>query len=151
MKSLPRKRMGAGVIILNQNDELLVVKASYRDYWTLPGGVVDKDESPGQAAAREVEEEIGLKLAIKQLLAVSYNFSNPEWDENLQWIFWGGKLSEQEIENIKVDGEEITAWRFADLKEADKLTQKNMSERMKIFMKALKIGGALYLENWEEI
>lgn len=143
--------MGAGVIILNQNDELLVVKASYRDYWTLPGGVVDKDESPGQAAAREVEEEIGLKLAIKQLLAVSYNFSNPEWDENLQWIFWGGKLSEQEIENIKVDGEEITAWRFADLKEADKLTQKNMSERMKIFMKALKIGGALYLENWEEI
>jgi len=39
-----------------------MVKASYKDHWTFPGGIVDENESPKHAALREVQEEIGIRL-----------------------------------------------------------------------------------------
>ncbi len=62
LKNLPRKRMASGVIFFNEAGEILIVKPSYKDHWSVPGGVIDKDESPRDAALREVKEEVGLDL-----------------------------------------------------------------------------------------
>jgi 8-oxo-dGTP pyrophosphatase MutT (NUDIX family) len=43
--------------------ELLLVRTSYRPGWTLPGGYVERGESPSEAAARELAEEVGLHVA----------------------------------------------------------------------------------------
>ena len=40
--------------------------------WALPGGYVDFDEHPGDAAARECEEEIGCGVHIERLLGVHH-------------------------------------------------------------------------------
>jgi 8-oxo-dGTP diphosphatase len=40
--------------------------------WALPGGYVDFDEHPSQAAARECQEEIGCTVAIERLLGVHH-------------------------------------------------------------------------------
>lgn len=40
--------------------------------WALPGGYVDFDEHPSQAAARECEEEIGCGVRIERLLGVHH-------------------------------------------------------------------------------
>lgn len=40
--------------------------------WALPGGYVDYDEHPGDAAARECEEEIGCTVHIERLLGVHH-------------------------------------------------------------------------------
>lgn len=50
---------GVKVIILHKN-RILLIKNSYRDGWTLPGGGVKRSEIPIQAAIREVKEEVGL-------------------------------------------------------------------------------------------
>lgn len=62
LESLPGVPGSAVVMIENEQGELLIVKANYRDYWSLPGGVIDEGESPKTAALREVQEEVGLRL-----------------------------------------------------------------------------------------
>ncbi len=54
---------GVLVILVDDNDQLLLVKARYRRSWSLPGGWVDPDESFADAACREVAEEGGVELA----------------------------------------------------------------------------------------
>lgn len=86
-QNLPKKRMGAGVLIFNEQEELLIIKPSYKDHWSIPGGVVENNESPKAAAKREVSEEINLILENLQLLCVDYVPSHDAKGESLQFFF----------------------------------------------------------------
>lgn len=70
--SIPGKKCGAGVLFLDKEGKVLLVKPSYKEGWTLPGGVVEKNESPQWGAVREVSEEIGLSIDDPTLLCVTY-------------------------------------------------------------------------------
>lgn len=64
----PRSR----VIILNENDEILLVKNVIDPTnWSLPGGGVERGETPLKAAQREVREELSLRLATSSLTFVA--------------------------------------------------------------------------------
>ena len=55
-----------------RDGEILMVRHVHdgRDYWTLPGGGVEPDESLESAAAREVWEETGIRVRdIRELFA----------------------------------------------------------------------------------
>ncbi|MDP8977490.1 MAG: NUDIX hydrolase, partial [Actinomycetota bacterium] len=68
--SLPRKVVAAAVICRVSSGEILTVYDSFRQHWTIPGGVVDADESPQDGARRETWEEAGLEVEIRDLLGV---------------------------------------------------------------------------------
>ena len=53
LASLDSRFSSAAVLIENEQGELLIVKAGYKDHWSLPGGIVDAGESPLEAAVRE--------------------------------------------------------------------------------------------------
>lgn len=52
--------------------EVLLVKNSYRQLYTLPGGYVRRGESASQAGARELREEVGLLVPSDEVTVV-YN------------------------------------------------------------------------------
>ncbi len=66
-------RQTARAIIFNDEGKILMIER-HKDgehYFVLPGGHVDEGEVPERAAVREVMEETGLTVTIKQLLYTS--------------------------------------------------------------------------------
>ncbi|HEY8326131.1 MAG TPA: NUDIX hydrolase [Ktedonobacterales bacterium] len=134
---LPTKRMAAAALLLSEDGRLLIVKPWYRDYWLLPGGVVERDESPRRGCARETLEELGLELAPLRLLCVDYTRATAETTESLQFIFWSGYLSAAQLAAIHLQAEELKEWRLA--------------RQLPACLAALASGsGAIYLEDGEE-
>jgi len=153
-KNLPKKRMGAGVLVFNQENKLLIVKPSYKDHWSIPGGVVEQDESPKNACIREIKEEIGIELKEIGFVCVDYVKGNEEKDENLQFIFHYPKLNPEQENRIKVDGKEISEFRFVESKEAIKLfggLNTKMAKRVAKCIDAINKDKPIYLENEENL
>jgi len=78
-----RRRASVEIAVWVQ-DQVLLVRHSYRDGLTLPGGHIGWREEPREAARRELWEEVGLvvdpaalilNLHAKQGLARSYSFA----------------------------------------------------------------------------
>lgn len=64
-----QKKDRVRVIVYRDNGDILLVKNRFsRQKWALPGGGVNRNESYEQAAAREVLEEVGLKIDNLQYL-----------------------------------------------------------------------------------
>ncbi len=139
--------MGAGALILNNNGELLIVKPGYKDHWSIPGGVVDKNESPRNACIREVKEEIGINIDNPEFLCVDWTSPTSEKGESLQFIFFGGILNEKQTGEIKLDLKEISEYQFLPIEEAQPLLNEKLSRRILKCLKVIKNKTALYLEN----
>lgn len=67
--------LGAFAIILDDASRVLLCHRTDFDAWNLPGGKVDRLESPWGAAQREVLEEVGLVVRVDHLIGV---YSVPE-------------------------------------------------------------------------
>lgn len=151
-KSLAKKRMAAGVLFLNQQGEILLVNPVYKDRWEIPGGVVEQNESPKAAAEREVKEELGLDVALAELLCVDYVADHEERGDNLQFIFFGGELSAEQINSIRLQQGELKEFRFFDPEkfESGKLEIKigdKLRFRIARALEALKNQKMVYIEN----
>mgnify|MGYP000724623763 FL=1 len=62
------KRISCGVVVVNDDAELLLCHVTGQDHWDLPKGGLDEGETPLQAALRETREETGLALDAAGLL-----------------------------------------------------------------------------------
>jgi 8-oxo-dGTP diphosphatase len=65
-------QIGANTVI-ERSGGILLVRLNYgpRDgHWALPGGLVESDETPEDAARRETTEETGFEVALDGLLAM---------------------------------------------------------------------------------
>jgi ADP-ribose pyrophosphatase YjhB (NUDIX family) len=61
-------RLVASVVVVQDGHVLLHRKRS--GIWSLPGGIVEADESVAEAAVREGQEETGLDLCLERLVGV---------------------------------------------------------------------------------
>jgi ADP-ribose pyrophosphatase YjhB (NUDIX family) len=48
--------VAAGALFVDEQDRVMLVRPTYKPYWDVPGGYVEKGESPLQACIREVAE-----------------------------------------------------------------------------------------------
>ncbi len=59
----PSYTIGAGCLI-EHDGRVLLVQPSYRTAWGLPGGLLNRRETPADGARREVFEEVGLGVEL---------------------------------------------------------------------------------------
>jgi ADP-ribose pyrophosphatase YjhB (NUDIX family) len=63
-------RHGASIAVFKDRKVLLVKRgrAPYRGLWSLPGGKVEGNESPRNAACRELKEETGIEAEVEGIV-----------------------------------------------------------------------------------
>jgi ADP-ribose pyrophosphatase YjhB (NUDIX family) len=145
--TLPKKRMGASALFLDSQNNLLLVKPTYRPFWLLPGGVIEENESPHKACLREVREELGLDISIEKLLCIDYRSADNLRSEVLEFIFFGGILSPNDIQHIMLPLAELSEYRFVSLEEALLLVNDRLGKRLPPSLHALKNNVTAYLED----
>ena len=66
----PTPNMSVRTMIVNDKDEVLLVKESNSNTWSLPGGWCDLFDSPKEAAFNEVSQEAGVDPEITRLIGI---------------------------------------------------------------------------------
>jgi len=148
-------KAAAGALFLD-GGRILLVKTAYLDYWLPPGGGVEPGESPRDACAREVLEEIGLETTPRRLLCVDFVPRGTEiglegqtqvtTQDELVFMFYGGTLRQTEIDSLRPDGKEVTDLRWMSLDEAMPLLPNYLKTRLPRCLDALLADATLYLE-----
>ncbi|MEU4425763.1 NUDIX hydrolase [Actinoplanes sp. NPDC024001] len=145
--SLPRKRMGAGVLLTDDQGRALLVEPTYKDYWEIPGGLVEADESPHAAAARELKEELGLTVQPGRLLVTDWVPPRPDRTEGLMLVFDGGVLTPERIGQIRLPADELRSWAWCTEPEAAERLPGLLARRVAAALRARADGISRYLEN----
>lgn len=106
----------ASALIYNDRGHVLIVhRARAGGSWMLPGGLVQRGESPLDAARREVHEELNLDLGdrIRELAAVEWlQATTVGRRDRLAFVFDGPRIGPCDEERILLDPAEIAMWRW---------------------------------------
>ncbi|MDR7277530.1 NUDIX hydrolase [Catenuloplanes atrovinosus] len=146
-RTLPRKRMSAGLLLTDERGRVLLVEPAYKPYWEIPGGTVEADESPYAAAVREIAEELGLALTPGRLLVTDWVPPRPGRTEGLHLVFDGGVLPPEREALIRVPADELRGWAWCTEREAAARLPAVLARRVAAAARARAEGTALYLEN----
>ena len=117
-----------------------MVKPSYKDNWSIPGGIVETNESPYNACLRETLEEIGINIKIKKLLAVIYQKHQELNDESIQFHFLGQSISNIQIRKIRLQKDEIEDFKFVNIKDIPKYNEA-LGKKASRYLKLIKGNG----------
>jgi len=71
---IPKHIVSAATIVLNEKNEILLIKGPRRG-WEMPGGQVEEGESLQDAAIRETKEESGIDIEVTKFCGVFQNVS----------------------------------------------------------------------------
>lgn len=161
----PRQRLAAGVLMHDGNGRILLVEPTYKPTWEIPGGVVEIDEAPWDAAVREVREELGLEIRLGRPLVIDHldarataaSMVLPHLEAGritegqaqqvsaaltggLYWVFDGGRMTQSDVDAIAVDGDEIRSVRLVDTDQVQALAKASLARRVGAASDALTSG-----------
>ncbi|MGK5628758.1 NUDIX domain-containing protein [Streptomyces sp. URMC 123] len=116
--------------------------------WQLPGGQLDHDEIPHQAALRETLEETGIALAVTEprLLAVEFGVPERGWPNRIGFVFDGGTITRRQCAAIRLSHEH-DRWDLRTIEEWYELLSGAERERLSAVQRARCSGTTAYLHN----
>jgi 8-oxo-dGTP diphosphatase len=139
--------MGSGVLFRDSAGQILLVEPTYKGYWELPGGAVDGDESPYDAAVRELKEELGLVVVPGRLLVVDWVPPRCGRTEGVMFVYDGGVLEPTAAAEILLPAAELRGWAWCTVVEARERLSPLLARRAVAAMEAAVGGVTRYLED----
>jgi len=123
---------------------VLLIRHLYRQRWGVPGGLLQRHESPADAARREVREEVGLDVRVTRLLAVQHQAADDRAPERYLFDFECEPLTATPL--LRLQAEEIAEvfW----LSEEDAVARHVESGRARLHaaFAARRSGGTAYVD-----
>ena len=149
IKELPL-RLGVGIALLNHENKVFVGKRidNPKNYWQMPQGGIDKNESFVEAAKRELEEETGVKTI--KILKEFDGWLIYDLPKNLIDKIWKGRYRGQKQKwfimkflgknneiNIRTKNPEFLDWKWIDPSDLPKIVVNFKSDIYKKLAKEL--------------
>ncbi len=144
---LPRKRAIAQMLVRDPAGRVLLCRLTYKNDFDLPGGVVEVGESPQDAVAREVEEELGLHVDAGPLLLTDWLPPWGGWDDALCLVFDGGVSAASVLDEAVYQPREIRSARFCTPEEVRAQCADFTARRIEAALRTLDGGGTAYTES----
>jgi RimJ/RimL family protein N-acetyltransferase len=107
--TLPTKRAIAQGVLRSPDGRLLLLELVYKREWDLPGGVVDRHESPAACVVRELREELALEVTVRSLLAVNWLPALHGWADATVFVFDLGTLDPRVVDPARLQRREVAA------------------------------------------
>ncbi len=108
---LPSHCAAAGLLIRSTAGRVLLVKTFNRSSLILPGGIIEADEPPAEAAEREVLEELALTIKADRLLVVEHQPPRPGRPSVLQFVFGADRTIDADVPlRLQPDEIEAVSW-----------------------------------------
>jgi putative (di)nucleoside polyphosphate hydrolase len=123
-------RPGVGIVLFNRDGRVFVGRRIDTDHeaWQMPQGGIDRDESPRDAALREVREELGTDKV--EIIGEAPDLLHYDLPAHLVGTAWGGEwrgqsqrwfamrfLGEDADIDLATDHPEFSDWRWAALED----------------------------------
>lgn len=143
-----RPLAAAGVLFFDGDGHLLIVEPIYKSTWEIPGGAVERGETPQAACARELREELGIELDVGRLLVVDWaNGTTEEPEARVRFVFDGGVLGDERLDAIDLPHDELESWACVPVEDLFVMLSGDLSRRVTAALDARTKGETYYLEN----
>lgn len=110
----------AGAVCLIEHEgEVLMLWQPHRAGWSLPGGLLGHGEEPAVAVAREVQEEVGLRIEPGDPLAVGVHASTQQID-----VIYRVRVNERPDVALATEARKARWWQPEELDELDRETRR---------------------------
>ena len=145
-KSLPGKRIGAGLLCRDGQSRVLLVRPTYKPTWEIPGGIVEAGESSAAAVARELLEELGVPLKVGRILVIDWLPVRVPKTEGLMMLFDGGVIDESTTSRFTLPPDELSAWALLAADELNSVVPDFMARRIRVALELSSTDRSAYLE-----
>lgn len=103
-------------VVIIENNCVLLMRYSYgqRDVYNLPGGNVDKGETLAQTVVRELQEELGIEIAIEKMILMGEVLMESPKNDVLHSVFLAKIIQGKPILNPKETSALEVVWKPID-------------------------------------
>lgn len=143
--TLPRKRVGAGVLLRNRTGEVLLAETTYKEFWEIPGGLVENGESPREAATRECVEELGIELDLGIPACIHYAEGAGTPGDGIMFVFDAG-IIDRDADDFTLPPDELRSVKFVDPSDFADYLHSIMVTRMLAAIEGADASRTVYLE-----
>jgi 8-oxo-dGTP diphosphatase len=136
-----------GALFFDDDGQLLIVEPIDQSTWQIPGGAVERGETPQAACVRKLRDELGIELDVGRLLVVDWSTGTTEEPEaRVRFVFDGGVLSDERLDAIELP-DELESWACVPVEDLFVMLSGDLSRRVTAALDARAKGETYYLEN----
>jgi ADP-ribose pyrophosphatase YjhB (NUDIX family) len=142
---IARAEAAAGALFVDGDGQVLIVEPTYKPRWEIPGGAVERGETPRAACERELQTGLGLDLPVGRLLVVDW--APLVREERVRYVFDGGTLTDDQLDRIALAPDELSSWAFISPEELFVMMAPRLMRRVTAALEARAAGVTTYLEH----